>query len=118
MKYPTSAKIADKAARVSEVISTLCIMVDDIYRMVDEIAPDDFPVWITDMSKLDEARSLVYDAIDTLDEQLYSYTYDAEEAAKEIEETSEEDDNDNACLRALYRGELSALASDYNHQNF
>ena len=116
MKYPTSAKISNKAARVSTVISTLCNMVDDIYRMVDEIAPYDFPVWITDMSKLDEARSCVYDAIDTLDEVLRDYTTDAEDAAHDIEEAEEEDVN--AGNWADYRAELSALASDYNSRNF
>ena len=115
MKYQTSCKIADKAERVSVVISTLCNMVDDIYRMVDEIAPDDFPVWITDMSKLDESRSCVYDAIDTLDEVLRDYTTDAEDAARDIEEAEEEDVN--AGNLADYRAELSALASDYN-RNF
>lgn len=113
MKYQTSCKIADKVERVSAVISTLCNMVDDIFKMVDEIRTEEFS---DSIRKLDETRSLVYDAIDTLDEQLYSYAYDAEEAAKEIEESSEEDDN--ACLWALYRGELSALASDYNNRNF
>lgn len=114
MKYPTSAKIADKAARVSAVISTLCNMVDDIYRMVDEIAPPDFPVWITDMSKLDEARSCVYDAIDTLDEVLRDYTTDAEDAAHGIEEEGSEDVNDGNW--ADYRAELAALAYDYRYR--
>lgn len=114
MKYPTSCKISDKAARVSAVISTLCNMVDDIYRMVDEIAPPDFPVWITDMSKLDEARSCVYDAIDTLDEVLRDYTTDAEDAAHDIEAAEEEDVN--AGNWADYRSELSALADDYRYR--
>lgn len=113
MKILNSEQIADKSARISAAITALCDMVDDIFKMVDETRTEEFSGSIR---KLDEARSLVYDAIDTLDEQLYSYAYDAEEAAKEIEASSEEDDN--ACLWALYRGELSALASDYNHQNF
>lgn len=116
MKYTTSAKIADKAGRVSAVISTLCNMVDDIYRMVDEIAPEDLSPLVADMGKLDEARSCVYDAIDTLDEVLRDYATDAEDAARDIEEAEEEDVN--AGNWADYRAELAALASDYNHQNF
>lgn len=114
MKYPNSSKIADKAARVSAVISTLCNMVDDIYRMVDEIVPDNFPVWVVDMSKIEEARSCVYDAIDTLDEVLRSYTEDAEDAAREIELSEEEDIN--ASNWADYRGELFAIADDYRYR--
>ena len=112
MKIPNSEQIEEKYKRINAAITALLDMVDDIFKMVDEIGTEEFSGSIR---KLDEARSLVYDTIDTLDEKLYSYAYDAEEAAKEIEESSGEDDN--ACLRALYRGELSALASDYN-RNF
>lgn len=113
MNILNSEQIEEKYKRINAAITALLDMVDDIFKTVDEIKTDEFSGSIR---KLDEARSLVYDAIDTLDEQLYSYAYDAEEAAKGIEESSEEDDN--ACLRALYRGELSALASDYNNRNF
>ena len=112
MKIPNSEQIEEKYKRINAAITALLDMVDDIFKTVDEIGTEEFSGSIR---KLDEDRSLVYDAIDALDEQLYSYAYDAEEIAKEIEESSEEDDN--ACLRALYRGELSALASDYN-RNF
>ena len=113
MKIPNSEQIEEKYKRINAAITTLLDMVEDIFKTVDEIGTEEFSGSIR---KLDEDRSLVYDAIDTLDEQLYSYAYDAEETAKEIEKSSEEDDN--ACLRALYRGELSALASDYNSRNF
>ena len=110
MKIPNSEQIKEKHKRINAAITALLDMVDDIFKTVEEIGTEEFSGSIR---KLDEDRSLVYDAIDTLDEQLYSYAYDAEEAAKEIEESSGEDDN--ACLRALYRGELFALASDYKN---
>lgn len=113
MNILNSEQIKKKYKQINAAITTLLDMVDDIFKMTDEIGTEEFSGSIR---KLDEDRSLVYDAIDTLDEQLYSYAYDAEETAKEIEESSEEDDD--ACLRALYRGELSALASDYNNRNF
>ena len=113
MKIPNSEQIEEKYKRINAAITALLDMVDDIFKMVDEIGTEEFS---DSIRKLDEERSLVYDTIDTLDEKLYSYACDAEEAAKEIEKSSDEDDN--ACLRALYRGELSALASDYNSRNF
>ena len=113
MNILSSEQIKEKHKRINAAITALLDMVDDIFKTVEEIGTEEFSGSIR---KLDEDRSLVYDAIDTLDEQLYSYAYDAEEAAKEIEKSSEEDDN--ACLLALYRGELSALASDYNSRNF
>lgn len=113
MNILNSEQIKKKYKKINEEITALLDMVDDIFKIVDEIRTEEFSGSIR---KLDETRSLVYDAIDTLDEQLYSYAYDAKETAKEIEASSEEDDN--ACLWALYRGELSALASDYNNRNF
>lgn len=113
MKIPNSEQIKEKYKQINAAITALLGMVDEIFKMVDEIRTEEFS---DSIRKIDEDRSLVYDAIDTLDEQLYSYAIDAEETAKEIEESSGEDDN--ACLRALYRGELSALASDYNSRNF
>ena len=113
MKIPNSEQIKEKNKRINAAITALFDMVDDIFKTVEEIGTEEFSGSIR---KLDEARRLVYDVIDTLYEQLYSYAINAEEIAEEIEESSGEDDN--ACLRALYRGELSALASDYNSRNF
>ena len=111
MNILNSEQIKKKYKKINEAITSLLDMVDDIFKIADEIRTEEFS---DSIRKIDEDRSLVYDAIDTLDEQLYSYAYDAEEAAKEIEASSEEDDN--ACLLALYRDELAALAYDYRYR--